>query len=148
MLPVEPEVLLKTMKRAYLNVGTVLAPVRFLKSRVLPSFCARGQAHSAKHPRLLSPLELALIVSSMVVVHSAPAQPSGAPPGFTALFNGKDLSGWRGGDTFDHRAWLALREAERSAKNAEWTADMRQHWRIEGDELVNDGNGKYATTES
>src|ERR1039457_1224080 len=23
------------------------------------------------------------------------------PPGFTALFNGKDLTGWRGGDTVD-----------------------------------------------
>ena len=28
---------------------------------------------------------------------------NGPPPGFVALFNGKDLSGWRGGDTFDHR---------------------------------------------
>jgi hypothetical protein len=25
------------------------------------------------------------------------------PAGFTALYNGKDLSGWRGGVTFDHR---------------------------------------------
>jgi hypothetical protein len=69
------------------------------------------------------------------------------PPGFTPLFNGKDLTGWRGGDTFDHRKWLAMPEAERAAKNAEWTADMRKHWRAENDELVNDGNGKYATTE-
>jgi len=38
-------------------------------------------------------------------------------------------------------------EAERNAKNAEWTADMRKHWRIENGELVNDGQGKYATTE-
>jgi hypothetical protein len=69
------------------------------------------------------------------------------PPGFTALFNGRDLAGWRGGDTFDHRQWLAMPEAERAAKNAEWTADMRKHWRVENSELVNDGEGKYATTE-
>ena len=69
------------------------------------------------------------------------------PPGFIALFNGRDLAGWRGGDTFDHRRWLAMPEAERSATNGEWTADMRKHWRVENGELVNDGNGKYATTE-
>jgi hypothetical protein len=69
------------------------------------------------------------------------------PPGFAAIFNGKDLSGWRGGDTFDHRKWLAMPAAERAAKNVEWTSDMRQHWRIENGELVNDGNGKYATSE-
>jgi len=72
---------------------------------------------------------------------------NGPPPGFVALFNGKDLSGWRGGDTFDHRKWLAMPEAERTATNAEWTADMRKHWRVENGELVNDGSGRYATTE-
>jgi hypothetical protein len=69
------------------------------------------------------------------------------PPGFVALFNGNDLSGWRGGDTFDHRKWLALPESERAAMNAAWTADMKKHWRVENGELVNDGHGKYATTE-
>lgn len=68
------------------------------------------------------------------------------PSGFTALFNCKDLTGWRGGDTFDHRQWLAMPEEKRKATDAEWTADMKKHWRVEGDELVNDGNGKYATT--
>lgn len=70
-----------------------------------------------------------------------------APPGFTALYNGRDLTGWRGGDTYDHRKWLALPEAERAALAAEWTADMRAHWSAQGEELVNDGHGKYATTE-
>ena len=68
------------------------------------------------------------------------------PPGFTALYNGRDLTGWRGGDTYDHRQWLALPETERAKLETDWTADMRQHWRAEGDELVNDGLGKYATT--
>lgn len=68
------------------------------------------------------------------------------PEGFKALFNGKDLTGWRGGDTFDHRQWLAMPEEKRKATDAEWTADMQKHWKVEGDELVNDGNGKYATT--
>lgn len=72
---------------------------------------------------------------------------AGPPPGFVPLFNGRDLSGWRGGDTFDHRKWLAMPAAERAAKNTEWTADMAKHWRAENGELINDGNGRYATTE-
>lgn len=68
------------------------------------------------------------------------------PPGFTALFNGHDLTGWRGGDTFDHRKYLAMPPDKRTAQDAAWTADMKSHWRAENLELVNDGHGKYATT--
>jgi hypothetical protein len=68
------------------------------------------------------------------------------PPGFTSLYNGTDLSGWRGGDTVDHRKYLAMSEEDRAKQDAAWTDDMRKHWRAEGDELVNDGGGKYATT--
>jgi hypothetical protein len=71
------------------------------------------------------------------------AQP---PPGFTALFNGADLTGWRGGDTYDHRKLLALPSGERAAQIAKWTASMKEHWRAENGELVNDGQGSYATT--
>jgi hypothetical protein len=69
------------------------------------------------------------------------------PEGFVALFNGENLDGWRGGDTFDHRKLLAMPEAERQAKIAAWTESMKQHWSVEKGELVNDGNGSYATTE-
>lgn len=71
---------------------------------------------------------------------------SNPPPGFTPLFNGTDLTGWRGGDTFDPRKWDAMDPAEREKTDADWTADMRQHWSVENGELVNDGHGKYATT--
>lgn len=89
----------------------------------------------------------ALLLSSFIFNLTTVVSAITAPAGFTALYNGRDLSGWRGGDTFDHRKWLALPEAERAAKNAEWTADMRAHWSAQGEELVNDGHGKYATTE-
>ena len=82
------------------------------------------------------------------------------PPGFTALFNGKDLAGWRGGETFDHRKLLAMPEAERKEQIRRWTAaDQKNsmlevsaetgkpHWYVENGELVNDGFGAYATTE-
>ena len=78
-----------------------------------------------------------------------------APSGFTPLFNGNDLAGWRGGETFDHRKLLALPADQREAKIAAWTASMMQvntntgkpHWSMENNELVNDGYGAYASTE-
>ncbi len=69
-----------------------------------------------------------------------------APKGFKALFNGKHLKNWRGGSTFDHRKFLDMSKEERKKQDDEWTADMLEHWSIEGDELVNDGKGRYATT--
>jgi hypothetical protein len=88
---------------------------------------------------------------------SAPslAQPSAPPAGFKALFNGQDLTGWRGGDTFDHRKLLAMTPEDRAAQIKKWTDSMTEvsattgkpHWYAERGELVNDGFGAYATTE-
>ena len=69
------------------------------------------------------------------------------PEGFTALFNGKDLTGWRGGETFDHRKLLAMSPEQRAAQIKKWTDTMPGHWTVENGELVNDGKGAYATTE-
>lgn len=68
------------------------------------------------------------------------------PPGFKALFNGKDLTGWQGGDTFDPRKLLAMPESQRQAQLAKWSEPMKAHWRVENSELINDGEGAYATT--
>jgi len=94
-----------------------------------------------------SRLLLLFLALQAPVLLSAADRKATPPPGFTALFNGTDLAGWRGGDTFDHRKWLDMPAAEREAKDKEWTADMRKHWSVEDGELVNDGHGKYATTE-
>jgi hypothetical protein len=80
-------------------------------------------------------------------LHLEQAQAATPPAGFTPLFNGTDLTGWRGGDTFDHRKLLALPDSERDAQVSQWTASMRDHWRAENGELINDGEGAYATTE-
>lgn len=77
---------------------------------------------------------------------AAAAEPNQPPPGFTALFNGKDLSGWVGGETFDPRKLQAMPAQEREAQIAKWTKSMRQHWRVENGVLINDGHGSYATT--
>lgn len=75
------------------------------------------------------------------------ANPTKPPPGSITLFNGNNLDGWRGGDTFDHRKLLAMPAAERTAQIAKWTESMKAHWRVENGELINDGQGSYATTE-
>jgi len=84
-----------------------------------------------------------LSLSMTVAGNQAPTPPAG----FTALYNGKDLTGWRGGDTFDHRKLMALSEPDRAAQIAKWNETMRAHWTAQGAELVNDGEGAYATTE-
>jgi hypothetical protein len=84
---------------------------------------------------------LSLLFATTAVLAAEP------PAGFTALYNGKDLTGWRGGDTFDHRKLLAMPEDKRAEQLAKWTADMQQHWKASGEELLNDGHGKYCTTE-
>ncbi len=76
-----------------------------------------------------------------------PAHVAKPPAGFTALFNGQDLTGWRGGDTFDHRKLLAMPADQRAAQIAKWTETMKAHWTAQNGELVNDGQGAYATTE-
>ncbi|MEO8351417.1 MAG: DUF1080 domain-containing protein [Chthoniobacteraceae bacterium] len=93
----------------------------------------------------MKPLSCAAIVC-LTLAAAALAQ-NEPPAGFTALFNGKDLSGFRGGDTFDHRQLMAMPEAERAKKIAEWTKTMNEHWSVKNGELVNDGKGAYATTE-
>jgi hypothetical protein len=95
-----------------------------------------------------------LLLALLACVSCGPVECVGqTPSGFTSLFNGRDLSGWRGGDTFDHRALLEMSAADRAAKIADWTKsltelkDGKPHWRAEGNVLVNDGAGRYATTE-
>lgn len=91
----------------------------------------------------------ALLCGAAVVLLSIPSATRAAvdpPAGFTALFNGENLDGWRGGDTFDHRKLLAMPEQERARQIETWTESMREHWSAENDELVNDGEGAYATT--
>ncbi len=84
----------------------------------------------------------------MLLVGGVSAQSVQPPPGFTALFNGKDLTGWHGvkGDT-DPRRITAMSEQDRAARFAEWNSDAQKHWRAENGELVNDGFGPFLATD-
>ncbi len=95
--------------------------------------------------RLLAGLACAALAT--VSASQALAEDNVPPAGFTALFNGKDLTGWRGGETFDPRKLEAMPETDRTAKIEGWNKTMREHWHAENGELINDGKGAYATTE-
>jgi hypothetical protein len=101
-------------------------------------------------------LQAAAAGAALLLTSALPALAQSQPPvGFKALFNGKDLTGWVGGDTFDYRKLTAMSEADRKAQVGKWTASMlevnpktdKPHWYAENGELVNDGFGAYACTE-
>jgi hypothetical protein len=68
-------------------------------------------------------------------------------PGFTPIFDGQTLDGWWGASTEDPRAWMALSPDDFKRKHDDSLSDIRQHWRAENGELVNDGSGLYLTTD-
>ncbi len=95
---------------------------------------------------------------AVLVTASAHAQPAQAkfgrkvvgqqkaPQGFTPLFNGKDLSGWRGRPHLNPAQEAAMDKKELAKKQAEWDASVKKHWSVENGEIVNDGHGAYLTT--
>ncbi len=75
-----------------------------------------------------------------------------APAGFSVVFNGKDLSGWRGrpggGGVFSPYVEAKFTPEERTATQAEWNADRDLHWRVDAatSDLVSDGKGVHLAT--
>jgi hypothetical protein len=88
----------------------------------------------------------ATVAGAIFLASAAPAQVS-PPQGFTALFNGKDLSGWHGAGTQDPRKIWALGDEEQARTFAASLEDIKKHWTVENGELVNDGRGLYLTTD-
>lgn len=70
------------------------------------------------------------------------------PKGFIPLFNGQDLSGWWGLKTEDPAQWMTRSPEKSAEKKAASLVDIQTHWRVEGEELVNDGHGLFLTTDA
>jgi hypothetical protein len=104
----------------------------------VPILSKRAVARVALLILLASPSRAAIAAED--TAHNVP------PEGFRALFNGHDLAGWWGAATEDPRAWMAMPPREFQAKRASSLADIREHWRVEDGELVNDGDGLYLTS--
>jgi hypothetical protein len=91
-------------------------------------------------------LAVSVVVVSLGLVSPLAAEVK-APEGFTALFNGKDLGGWWGMDTENPAKWMALAPEKLAEKKAKSLENIKKHWTVEGDVLVNDGEGLFLTTE-
>ena len=80
----------------------------------------------------------------------AAARPDNTPPeGFVALFNGKDLTNWKGllkgpNDNPIKRAQLTPEQLAKAQEEAD--QNMRAHWKVEDGALVFDGKGRSMAT--
>ena len=103
---------------------------------------------------------LALLPLVALSLISARAENNVPPTGFTALFNGKDLSGWYGWSTQDPTDLWKMSPEDQAAykkksieggltdkKGKPVEDQINLHWRVENGELVNDGRGLYLTTD-
>lgn len=90
----------------------------------------------------------ALVLAGVPIVHNLQAQPAAdaVPEGFTPLFNGHDLTGWRG-LAADPRKKATMTEEELAKAQAEADESMREHWRVVDGVIEFDGEGKNLCTE-
>jgi hypothetical protein len=86
------------------------------------------------------------ILATLVFVAggAASAAEPNPPPGFRAIFNGRDLSGWHG---LNPHSVVRLMGEKKEANLAQQREDFAKDWKVDNGELVNDGNGPYATTD-
>src|SRR6266850_354420 len=84
-------------------------------------------------------------------IKELPAKPKDnqPPEGFVALFNGKNLNGWKGllagpNDNPSKRAKLSAEDL--AGEQAKADEGMRQHWKAENGEIVFDGKGASLCT--
>ncbi len=78
-------------------------------------------------------------------IQPAGTQDNTPPAGFTAMFNGKDLAGWKGllKPPLDNPAKRAVMTPEaRAAAEEEANANMRDHWKVVDGVIVYDGKGR------
>jgi len=68
------------------------------------------------------------------------------PAGFTALFNGKDLTGWRGRPHLSPVKEAAMSAAAQAAAQAKWDQSVADNWKVADGQIVNGGHGVYLTT--
>jgi hypothetical protein len=88
-----------------------------------------------------------LAACALFALAAGPGNAADPPEGFTAIFNGTDLSGWHGMPGTNPAELEAMSPEDRKAKIDEWTKDAFAHWSVQDGELVNDGNGAYLTTD-
>ncbi|MGZ3334557.1 MAG: hypothetical protein ACXWOV_04885 [Isosphaeraceae bacterium] len=82
-----------------------------------------------------------VLCPSPIRAAAAPTRTDEKGGSFITLFNGNDLAGWHGQETADPRKFTALSGDEKAKQLARNAEDLKEHWRVENNEIVNDGQG-------
>ena len=98
----------------------------------------------SRRTSLLHSAALCLLTLSVYVVPEAAAF-ADAPEGFTPLFNGRDLTGWKG-LVGNPKTRAAMSPEELAAKQKVADESMRAHWSVADGVLVFDGKGDSLCT--
>ncbi len=85
------------------------------------------------------------LVAGLTVGAAASAADNTPPEGFVALFNGKDLTGWKG-LVADPERRAKMSPAQLAAAQEKADQRMRDHWKAEDGVLVFDGHGDNLCT--
>ncbi|MCA9007520.1 MAG: DUF1080 domain-containing protein, partial [Planctomycetaceae bacterium] len=90
-------------------------------------------------------LAVLLAVSALNVAAAEEGKLNQPPEGYKALFNGKDLNGWKGlVGSPKTRAKMSPEELAEAQKKAD--DEMKEHWKVVDGVLVFDGKGKSLCT--
>ena len=152
-----------TIAAAYAKANAAAAFSHFIEPGVghvlSDTMWAKASAWFERH---LKPLAAAGLCLALCACFSgtAAAEQNVPPPGFTAIFNGQDMSGWYGWGTQDPTDLLAMTPAQRAdwkrqsieggllnANGIDVGDHLKAHWKVQDGELVNDGKGLYLTTD-
>lgn len=96
--------------------------------------------------RVTTLLTMIMTISTLNLVVAGEQKLNVPPKGYKALFNGKDLSGWKGlvGNP-KTRAKMSPEELAEAQKKADQS--MREHWKVVDGVLVFDGKGQSLCTD-
>jgi hypothetical protein len=92
---------------------------------------------------------IAAAFAGSVTLLAAPQAQKKAPAGFTSVFNGKDLNGWRGRQpNYNPVEEAKLSPEEHAKKQAEWNTARDAHWKVDTakQEIVSDGQSPHLAT--
>lgn len=88
----------------------------------------------------------ALVIAVFCLLWGVVAGADEPPAGFTSLFNGRDLAGWRGRPHLDPRTEAEGSPEDRASRQKQWNDDLAAHWTVQDGVIVNDGHGVFLTT--